>query len=398
MAVIGVLVEAEIGDEHDASPTSSRRSRKRELHDALGIPRAAPVRVLVLGHAEQDRPPGMPRSASSRTSLRSDSRVCCTTPGSEGIGCGSSMPSRTKSGAMRSSTRSWVSATSRRSAGVRRSRRGRRVGNVTLESYGRSTSTSTATIAGIVCSSGTAVTVTPRSAAASAVTGPMHTTTGGTPSTPAAETNEDTVEADVKRIASLFASRVERLGRRRERSRAIRLDDPHVPTLRGDPVGDDAARARGLRDDHDAVTTREGLDEALGDEARRDQRRLDAATLEHRRGHRADDCEAHARQVRAVGQGGEHALRSVRRGDHDPVDCAVDGVTEGSAAVGRIDDLDQRHLDGLCTEHDQPLDEVSRLLARPRDDDAPSGERPDGFHGAAFTRGRLRRSRASSPW
>ena len=50
------------------------------------------------------------------------------------------------------------------------------------------------------------------------------------------------------------------------------------------------------------------------------------------------------------------------------------------------------HLDGFCTEHDQPLDEVSRLLARPRDDDPPSGERADGFHAAAFTRGRLRRS------
>ena len=47
------------------------------------------------------------------------------------MGWGSSMPSRTNSGAIRSSTDSRVSATSRRKAGVRRSRRMRRSGNCT---------------------------------------------------------------------------------------------------------------------------------------------------------------------------------------------------------------------------------------------------------------------------
>ena len=44
------------------------------------------------------------------------------------MGWGSSMPSRTKRGAIRSSTDSRVSATSRRRAGVRRKRRIRRSG------------------------------------------------------------------------------------------------------------------------------------------------------------------------------------------------------------------------------------------------------------------------------
>ena len=74
--------------------------------------------------------PGMPRSASARTSLRSDSRVCWTTPGIDAIGAGSAMPSRTKSGATRSSIDRRVSATSRRRAGVRRNRRSRRAGKL----------------------------------------------------------------------------------------------------------------------------------------------------------------------------------------------------------------------------------------------------------------------------
>ncbi len=68
---------------------------------------------------------GTPSAASSVTSLRRLSRVCCTTPGKDSMGCGSSMPSRTNSGATRSSTESRVSATSRRMAGDERSRRGR---------------------------------------------------------------------------------------------------------------------------------------------------------------------------------------------------------------------------------------------------------------------------------
>ena len=45
----------------------------------------------------------MPSSARPRTSLRSDSCVCCTTPGIDATGSGTSMPSFTNRGATRSS-------------------------------------------------------------------------------------------------------------------------------------------------------------------------------------------------------------------------------------------------------------------------------------------------------
>ncbi len=55
--------------------------------------------------------------------------MCCTTPGSDPIGTGSVMLSRTNNGATRSPVRTTVSATRSRIAGVRRNRRGREVGN-----------------------------------------------------------------------------------------------------------------------------------------------------------------------------------------------------------------------------------------------------------------------------
>lgn len=63
---------------------------------------------------------GMPRVINSPTSARSESSECWTTPGSDPMGWGSVTPSRTNSGAMRSSGVSTVSATIRRRAGVRR--------------------------------------------------------------------------------------------------------------------------------------------------------------------------------------------------------------------------------------------------------------------------------------
>ena len=46
----------------------------------------------------------MPSEASRFASSTSEATVCCTTPGSDGIGTGASIPSRTNSGATRSST------------------------------------------------------------------------------------------------------------------------------------------------------------------------------------------------------------------------------------------------------------------------------------------------------
>ena len=128
VAVVGVLVDAEVGDEHELVADLVAQVAQRELHDARRDPRPPSPRRPCAAGTPKRMTAGMPRSASSATSLRSDSRVCCTTPGRLAIGCGSSMPSRTNSGATRSSTPSRVSATSRRRAGVRRSRRSRRWG------------------------------------------------------------------------------------------------------------------------------------------------------------------------------------------------------------------------------------------------------------------------------
>ena len=66
-----------------------------------------------------------PRLAISCASLRSDSSVCCDWPGIDAIGMASLMPSFTKSGAMRCRGERSVSRIRARSAGVRRSLRGR---------------------------------------------------------------------------------------------------------------------------------------------------------------------------------------------------------------------------------------------------------------------------------
>ena len=108
-----------------SSPSSDRTSRSATWTMPSGSQAPEPVASLPVGTPKR-MTAGTPSSASSCTSLRNDSRVCCTTPGSELIGAGSSMPSRTNSGAIRSSIERWVSATRRRMAGVRRSRRNRR--------------------------------------------------------------------------------------------------------------------------------------------------------------------------------------------------------------------------------------------------------------------------------
>src|SRR5215207_9152625 len=95
-----------------SSPTSSRSER-----NAAGTPKSTTA--------------GIPRSASARTSLRRLSWVCWSTPGIDATGSGASIPSFTKSGATRLSTSTRVSPTSRRNAGVRRSRRDRCSANAT---------------------------------------------------------------------------------------------------------------------------------------------------------------------------------------------------------------------------------------------------------------------------
>ena len=70
-----------------------------------------------------------PRSASASASAMRLGMVCCTTPGSDEMGWGASMPSRTNNGATRRLGCRRVSATSSRMAAVVRNRRGRCTGN-----------------------------------------------------------------------------------------------------------------------------------------------------------------------------------------------------------------------------------------------------------------------------
>ena len=99
-----------------SSPTSSRRSRRAPPARCRRGPRRPnprrpwwPARRRGSRRARRGRPARRPPCGATR--------VCWTTPGSDAIGWGSSMPSRTNSGATRSSTDSRVSATRRAAPG-----------------------------------------------------------------------------------------------------------------------------------------------------------------------------------------------------------------------------------------------------------------------------------------
>ena len=129
--VVGVLVEAVVGHEHELVADLVAQVAQRDLHDAVGVVGARAARVLRPRARRRGSRPGRRGRRGRRTSLRRLSWVCWTTPGIDATGSGASMPSFTNSGATRSSTERRVSATSRRMAGVRRSRRGRCSGNGT---------------------------------------------------------------------------------------------------------------------------------------------------------------------------------------------------------------------------------------------------------------------------
>ena len=89
---------------------------------------AEPSASRCAGMPKSIRPP-TPASTAAPAASTSDERVCCTTPGIDSSGDGFCSDSFTKIGNTRSAGCKRVSATSRRSAGVRRSRRGRTTGN-----------------------------------------------------------------------------------------------------------------------------------------------------------------------------------------------------------------------------------------------------------------------------
>ncbi|SIK72455.1 Uncharacterised protein [Mycobacteroides abscessus subsp. abscessus] len=69
--------------------------------------------------------PPTPALTASSAARRSDSVLCCTTPGSDEIALGSVRPSATNIGSTNCRGANVVSATNRRIAGVARRRRGR---------------------------------------------------------------------------------------------------------------------------------------------------------------------------------------------------------------------------------------------------------------------------------
>ena len=54
VAVVGVLVDAQVGDEHHLVAHLGAQVGEGELHDAVGVPGPGALRVLVGGHAEED--------------------------------------------------------------------------------------------------------------------------------------------------------------------------------------------------------------------------------------------------------------------------------------------------------------------------------------------------------
>src|SRR5215831_19412151 len=111
-----------------ASPTSVARSASACWTIPSGSSAAEPRASLTAGMPNSIIPP-TPASTASAAALRRLSLVCWVTPGMDGTGSGSLIPSLTNRGSTRSDPRTVVRAASRRSAAVRRSLRGRAAGN-----------------------------------------------------------------------------------------------------------------------------------------------------------------------------------------------------------------------------------------------------------------------------
>ena len=76
VAVVGVLVEAEVGHEHEVVADLVAEVAQRDLDDAVGVPRLRALGVLVLGDAEEDDGGDAELGRARPTSLRSDSPGC----------------------------------------------------------------------------------------------------------------------------------------------------------------------------------------------------------------------------------------------------------------------------------------------------------------------------------
>ena len=99
VAVVGELVEAEVA----TSPRWRRRPRRatvaqRDVEDPVVGRAATRGRPCARGGTPNSMIPPTPASAASAAALRSESRVCWTTPGIDEIGRGSARPSATNTG------------------------------------------------------------------------------------------------------------------------------------------------------------------------------------------------------------------------------------------------------------------------------------------------------------
>ena len=115
-----------------SSPRLERSSPSATCTIPSGSEAPDPVGSLREGTPKRTTAP-MPSDERRLASATREATECCTTPGIEAIGTGTSIDSRTKRGAIRSSTPSDDSATSRRMTGSRRSRRNLRAGKLMAE-------------------------------------------------------------------------------------------------------------------------------------------------------------------------------------------------------------------------------------------------------------------------
>src|SRR5699024_6923026 len=115
VAVVGELVQAQVGLHDDGVPDLRDDVGDRGVEDPAGSHAALPTASRALGTPKSMTPP-RPAAAASAAARRRLSRLCWTWPGIDAMGTGSVAPSRTKSGSTRWLGSTVVSATRRRSA------------------------------------------------------------------------------------------------------------------------------------------------------------------------------------------------------------------------------------------------------------------------------------------
>ena len=387
MAVVGVLVEAVVGHQHERVADLVAQVAQRDLHDAVGRVGARAARVL--------RAPGCRRgSPRARRGRRARAPPCGGSPG-----CAARRPASTRPARARRCPPSRTAARrgrrprarSRRRAGaapaVRRSRRRRRSGNVTAAmvlagpaSAGLEPSASVASSAStrpsIVCGSASASTRRPRSR-------------GGRRRDRADRHDErlrigeraderrrssSTVDDDVNVIASTVA-RAHARERRRDRARPARCGTRRArrrrSRARARPSGS-TSRACSARASSTRAPARVGLGERveqrLGDEALGHEVGADAA-----RGERARRCRARSPRparppsARASRPGRREAaveerVDAVRRREHEPRRTRR---ASGSANVDRLD-RDRGQLEHLGAELPRAASRSSLACSRAR--------------------------------